>query len=239
MRRVPARATSRRGRARGVARRSADRQRTASRCARVPRARAAVGSRRPLPSRDVRRRPRPASSARATSYISASTRTRPASPRIRRAPSHARADSSAGRAVGVADQDRAAHAEQRLGGVQRAQHVVAHGRARVADHVGVAEPQARAPASGSMRASMQVTIASRRAGSRRAAAADAAAGRPAPRARPARRPSGSAAAASGRRAPSCRTPYSASCWYAIDWNDIRCSGETPCFSIAARCSGVE
>jgi hypothetical protein len=32
---------------------------------------------------------------------------------------------------------------------------------------------------------------------------------------------------------------SASCWYAIDWNDMRCSGETPSFSIAARCSGVE
>ena len=32
---------------------------------------------------------------------------------------------------------------------------------------------------------------------------------------------------------------SASCWYAIDWNDSRCSGETPSFSIAARCSGVE
>ena len=31
----------------------------------------------------------------------------------------------------------------------------------------------------------------------------------------------------------------ASCWYAIDWNDMRCSGETPSFSIAARCSGVE
>ena len=36
-----------------------------------------------------------------------------------------------------------------------------------------------------------------------------------------------------------RVRYSASCWYAIDWNDIRCSGETPSFSIAARCSGVE
>jgi hypothetical protein len=32
---------------------------------------------------------------------------------------------------------------------------------------------------------------------------------------------------------------SASCWYAIDWNDSRCSGETPSFSMAARCSGVE
>ena len=33
--------------------------------------------------------------------------------------------------------------------------------------------------------------------------------------------------------------YSASCWYAIDWKLMRCSGETPCFAIAARCSGVE
>ena len=33
--------------------------------------------------------------------------------------------------------------------------------------------------------------------------------------------------------------YSASCWYAVDWNDIRCSGETPSRAIAARCSGVE
>ena len=32
---------------------------------------------------------------------------------------------------------------------------------------------------------------------------------------------------------------SASCWYAIDWNDSRCSGDTPRRSIAARCSGVE
>ena len=36
-----------------------------------------------------------------------------------------------------------------------------------------------------------------------------------------------------------REVQSASCWYAIDWNDSRCSGETPSFSIAARCSGVE
>jgi hypothetical protein len=34
-------------------------------------------------------------------------------------------------------------------------------------------------------------------------------------------------------------PSSASWWYAIDWNDSRCSGETPCLAIAARCSGVE
>ena len=33
--------------------------------------------------------------------------------------------------------------------------------------------------------------------------------------------------------------HNASCWYAIDWNDIRCSGETPSLEIAARCSGVE
>jgi hypothetical protein len=37
----------------------------------------------------------------------------------------------------------------------------------------------------------------------------------------------------------CRNSYSASCWYAIDWKLMRCSGETPSFSIAARCSGVE
>ena len=34
-------------------------------------------------------------------------------------------------------------------------------------------------------------------------------------------------------------PSSASWLYAIDWNDSRCSGDTPCFAIAARCSGVE
>ena len=34
-------------------------------------------------------------------------------------------------------------------------------------------------------------------------------------------------------------PYKASCWYAIDWNDSRCRGETPSRSMAARCSGVE
>ena len=33
--------------------------------------------------------------------------------------------------------------------------------------------------------------------------------------------------------------YRASCWSAIDWNDMRCSGETPWRPIAARCSGVE
>ena len=32
---------------------------------------------------------------------------------------------------------------------------------------------------------------------------------------------------------------SASCWYAVDWNDSRCSGETPSRAIASRCSGVE
>ena len=31
----------------------------------------------------------------------------------------------------------------------------------------------------------------------------------------------------------------ASCWYAVLWNDIRCSGETPWRWIASRCSGVE
>ena len=36
-----------------------------------------------------------------------------------------------------------------------------------------------------------------------------------------------------------REPYSASCWYAVDWNDMRCSGETPWRWIASRCSGVE
>jgi len=34
-------------------------------------------------------------------------------------------------------------------------------------------------------------------------------------------------------------PYSASCSYAVDWNDSRCSGDTPWRAIAARCSGVE
>ena len=42
-----------------------------------------------------------------------------------------------------------------------------------------------------------------------------------------------------RESPRWRAVQSASCWYAIDWNDSRCSGETPSFSIAARCSGVE
>jgi hypothetical protein len=40
-------------------------------------------------------------------------------------------------------------------------------------------------------------------------------------------------------APSVPPTYSASCWYAIDWKLMRCSGDTPIFSIAARCSGVE
>ena len=52
---------------------------------------------------------------------------------------------------------------------------------------------------------------------------------------PARYP-GNAARTSGE---TVERDQSASCWYAIDWNDMRCSGETPSFSIAARCSGVE
>ncbi len=35
------------------------------------------------------------------------------------------------------------------------------------------------------------------------------------------------------------TAYRASCWYAMDWKDMRCSGDTPSRSIAKRCSGVE
>ncbi len=34
-------------------------------------------------------------------------------------------------------------------------------------------------------------------------------------------------------------PSSASCWYAVDWKDMRCSGETPIRRMASRCSGVE
>ena len=44
------------------------------------------------------------------------------------------------------------------------------------------------------------------------------------------------------KGPAARRPagrYSASCWYAVDWKDMRCSGETPMRAIASRCSGVE
>ena len=36
-----------------------------------------------------------------------------------------------------------------------------------------------------------------------------------------------------------RPAQSASCWYATDWKDRRCSGEMPWAAIASRCSGVE
>ena len=88
-----------------------------------------LGTRRPVCRPRSVRRPASAKRARpgsatpvATSYISAST-AKPSgmAPRIRRAPSATRGRGrrvgAVARAVGVADQDRAAHAEQRLGGV--------------------------------------------------------------------------------------------------------------------------
>ena len=85
---------------------------------------------------------------------------------------------------------------------------------------------------------MQVTIASRRAGSR-LAGAGAGAGAGDAGETGTGGSAGSACCRVGPKGSQVPGTYSASCWYAIDWNDIRCSGETPCFSIAARCSGVE
>ncbi len=162
----------------------------------------------------------------ATSYISAST-TNPSGivPRTRRAPSSndTRADSSESwpaqsvwpirTARTTPSSDSAACSERRTSSLTVAPAL----------RITLASPTRRpSTASGSTLASMHVTIASRRAGSRRAGAGTGAATAVGSAGEPGA--GGSTGSADRRVEPKgSQLPdtYSASCWYAIDWNDIR------------------